>query len=183
MAAKVTARIDYVVQATNGNGTAFEPFEETLALPIEEFNVEAKEQIIADQRKVVLALRPVAEGKYQMMRRRADVKLSNDAAANELRLRQIALKVQFETPNQPTAVAAYPITKDSEFKESDLKDGQGWILLLTEEPGAGGKPLFRLYNVVVSGGGAVPPCQNPAIDCNNPRNRSELLYCELHKCI
>src|SRR5262245_47927662 len=119
MAAKVTARIDYVVQAANGTGLAFEPYEEMLALPIEEFNVESKEQIIAANRKVVLALRPVADGKYQMMRRKADVKLSSDAKES-LRLRQIALKVQFEKSNQSAAVAAYPITKDIEFKQSEL---------------------------------------------------------------
>jgi hypothetical protein len=183
MATKVTARIDYVVQATNGNGMAFEPFEETLDIPIEDFTVESKEQIIADGRKVVLALRPVADGRYQMMRRKADIELSNDIAANALRLRQIALKVQFEKSNQPAAVAAYPITKDIEFTQSQLEDGHGWTLILTEEPGAGGKSLFRLFNVVVPGGGVVPPCQNPAIDCNNPRNRSELLYCEMNKCV
>jgi hypothetical protein len=183
MATKVSARMDYVVQGAAGDGTLLDPFEETLAFSIEEFKSEAKDQIIADKRKIVLALRPIADGKYQMMRRKADIKLSNDRPANKLRLRQLALKVQFEAPARPIVVAAYPITKELEFEDKEIKDQKGWNLILTEEPGAGGGSLFRLYNTEVSGSAAFPPCQNPAIDCANPKNPSEAIYCSKNGCI
>ena len=183
MTTKVNARMEYVVQGAAANGTLFEPFEETLAFQIDEFKVESKDQIIADQRKIVLALRPIADGKYQMMRRKVDVKLANDLPENKLRLRQLALKVQFESPTKPPVVAAFPITKDLEFEEQQIKDEKGWNLIMTVEPSAGGGSLFRLYNIVVAGGGAVPPCENPTIDCENPKNRSELLFCAMNGCI
>ena len=45
-------------------------------------------------------------------------------------------------------------------------------------------PYFRLYNVRgIDGGDALPPCANPAIDCDNPQNRSELLFCQMNRCI
>ena len=185
MAATVQVSLETVVvrsRPDSGEPT-FEPVVETRVFQVDSIEVELQQAILAKQQeKVLLAVQP--DGVlYQLARRKDVIKLPHDDDGNHLKILQMALKIEFDSSDQSPIIAAYPLRHDNDLVDNDLAK-EDWRLILTTVVENSQPNKFRLYNVQkAAGGGVVPPCANPTIDCAHPRNPSELAFCKMNHCI